>query len=145
MPKPNSPPPAWPRLVLKRADQAVAAVVIGLSLAAMGGYWLWQGHLQGRMVEIDRAEPLVVEFRLDINRADWPELCLMPGIGEQLAQRIVDYRAENGPFRELNDLRKVRGIGPLTLEGMKPYLLPMPGLEETAEDKSGLPAGQTLN
>lgn len=145
MPEPSSSPSAWPRLVLKRADQAVAAVLIGLSLAAMGGYWAWQGHLRGRMVEIDQAEPLIVEFKLDINEADWPELALLPGIGERLSRRIVEYRAKNGDFRELNDLRKVRGIGPLTLEGMKPYLLPIPGLEATAEGKSGLPAGKSLN
>ena len=69
----------------------------------------------------------------------------MPGIGESLAQRIVDDRTENGPFLELNDLRRVRGIGPVTLEGMKPYLLPMPGLKETAEGKSGLPGGDLVN
>jgi competence protein ComEA len=69
----------------------------------------------------------------------------MPGIGEALAQRIVEDRAENGPFLELNDLRRVRGIGPVTLEGMKPYLLPMPGIKETAEGKSGVRGGELVN
>lgn len=145
MPDAPSPSPRWPRLVLRRVDQAVAAAVIGMSLAALGGYWLWQGKLRGRMIEIDRADPIAIELRIDVNEADWPELCLMPGVGEQLARRIVDYREQNGPFRELEDLRKVRGIGPLTLDGMKPYLLPMPGLEETVEGKSGLPGRESLN
>ena len=69
----------------------------------------------------------------------------MPGIGEALAQRIVEDRAENGPFLELNDLRRVRGIGPVTLEGMKPYLLPMPELDATAEGKSGVRGGDLVN
>ena len=145
MPKEPAPSTGWPRLVLRRVDQAVAAAVIAVSLAALGGYWLWQGKLRGRMIEIDRAEPILVEMKIDVNAADWPELCLMPGVGEQLAKRIVDYREQNGPFRELNDLRKVRGIGPLTLEGMQPYLLPMPELESTAEGKSGLPGPESLN
>jgi len=80
-----------------------------------------------------------------VGRSDWPELCLLPGIGEALSRRIVAHRQLNGPFQELGDLRKVRGIGPLTLEGMKPYLFPLPGLAETAEGKSGLPASGSLN
>jgi len=69
----NSSPPARPRWVLKRLDQVAAAAVIAASLAALGGFWLWQGHLRGRMVEIDRAEPIAVQFQLDINQADWPD------------------------------------------------------------------------
>jgi competence protein ComEA len=137
--------PAWPRLWLRRADQAVAAVFIAASLAAIGGYWVWQGRIRGRLVEIERAEPIAIETKIDINAADWPELALMPNIGEALAKRIVDDRAENGPFFELNDLRRVRGIGPVTLENMKPYLLPMPGIKETAEGKSGVQGGELVN
>jgi hypothetical protein len=46
----------------------------------------------------------------------------MPNIGEQLAKRIATDRAERGPFRDLADLRRVRGIGPKTLESMKPSI-----------------------
>jgi len=59
----------------------------------------------------------------------------MPNIGEQLAKRIVAERTDRGPFRDLAELRRVRGIGPKTLESMKPYLLPIPDLETTAEGK----------
>ncbi len=124
--------PPWPRLVLRRVDQAVAAVVLVLALVGIAGHWLWQGRLAGRVIEIDRAEPITIDFRIDINQADWPELCLMPGIGEQLSKRIVADREENGPFRDFEDLRRVRGIGPKTLDGMKPYLLPMADIEATA-------------
>lgn len=136
---------AWPRLVLRRVDQAVAAAIIAASLAGLGGYWVWQGSIRGRVIEIERAEPIAIDTRIDINTADWPELCLMPGIGEALAQRIVEDRAENGPFLELDDLRRVRGIGPRTLDGMKPYLLPMPELDATAEGKSGIRGGNLVN
>ncbi|HEX5104669.1 MAG TPA: helix-hairpin-helix domain-containing protein [Pirellulaceae bacterium] len=145
---PTDPEPsrsAWPRLWLRRADQAVAAVFIAVALAAIGGYTLWQGSIRSRLIEIDRAEPIAIETKIDINRADWPELCLMPGVGEVLAQRIVADREENGPFLELDDLRRVRGIGPLTLEGMKPYLLPMPELDATAEGNSGGRGAKLVN
>jgi competence protein ComEA len=118
----------------------VAAVVLALSLSAIGGFWVWQGQLAGRLIEIDRAPPVAINFRIDINDANWPELALMPGIGEALAKRIVDFRAENGPFRDLEGLRRVRGLGPKTFEGMKPYLAPLPNLETTA---SGENSGST--
>ncbi|MCK4388321.1 MAG: helix-hairpin-helix domain-containing protein, partial [Dehalococcoidia bacterium] len=46
----------------------------------------------------------------------------LPGIGEVLAQRIVDYRSENGPFKRIEDLLKVSGIGEATFEKIKDYI-----------------------
>jgi len=60
--------------------------------------------------------------KIDINRAEPWLLEAMPGIGELLAQRIVDYRSENGPFRRIEDLLKVSGIGPATLEKIKDFI-----------------------
>ena len=55
------------------------------------------------------------------------ELANLPGVGSTLARRIVDCRRVGGPFLDHKDLRRrVRGIGPRTLETMRPYLLPMP-------------------
>ena len=136
MDPPNKRPP-MPRLWLRKTDQAAAAALLAVALLAIAGHWVYQGRYRGQLIEIDRAEPIAIDFKIDINQADWPELCLMPGIGEQLAKRIVEYRTENGPFRDLQDLRNVRGIGPKTWEGMQPYLVPLPDIETTAEGKSG--------
>src|SRR6266568_1134152 len=108
--------PTWPRLVLRRADQAVAAALVAVSLAAIAGWWAWQGQLRGRLIDIERAEPIAIEFKIDVNHADWPELALMPNIGEQLAKRIIADRTERGPFRDLAGLRRVRGVGPKSPE-----------------------------
>lgn len=129
-------PPTWPRLILRRADQAVAASVVAVSLMAIALWWVWQGQLRGRVIDIERAEPIAVDFKIDVNKADWPEMALMPNIGEQLAKRIVTDRAERGPYRDLAELRRVRGIGPKTLESMKPFLLPLPDLETTVDGKA---------
>ena len=57
--------------------------------------------------------------RIDINTADVRELTNLPGIGEIIAQRIIDYRDANGPFSNVEDLLAVRGIGPNILAGIR--------------------------
>lgn len=135
----RSPPPAWPRLTLRRADQAVTATLIVLSLIAIATWCGYQTYLGGRTIDIERAEPIAIDFKIDVNTAAWPELALMPNIGEQLAKRIVADRTERGPFKELEDLRRVRGIGPKTLESMRPFLQPLPPIQSTAETESPQP------
>ena len=128
----QSEPPRWPVLFLHRRDQAVAAFFLALALLAIGTHWTWQSTNRHRLIEIDHVEPELAEFQVDINSADWPEVALMPGIGEVLAKRIVTDRETNGPFQDHSDLRRVRGIGPKTLDGMRPYLVPMPDAAATA-------------
>ena len=57
-----------------------------------------------------------------INSATVEELETLPRVGPALAERIIAYREENGPFTALEDLDNVSGIGPSTLEGLAPYL-----------------------
>jgi competence protein ComEA len=49
-----------------------------------------------------------------------------------LARRIVESRVVEGPFGDHRDLLRVNGIGPRTLERMRPYLLPMPNQDAVA-------------
>ncbi len=62
------------------------------------------------------------EIRVDINEADVSELSKLPGIGEQVAKRIVAYRKENGPFEKAEELMNVRGIGEKSFLKLQPYL-----------------------
>lgn len=64
---------------------------------------------------------LLFGLRLDPNRASAESLEVLPGIGPARAAAIVAER-RRAPFREVGDLRRVRGIGPLTLERIAPWL-----------------------
>ena len=52
----------------------------------------------------------VRHFKINVNTARADQLQMLPGIGAKLAQRILDYRKENGPFKALEDLEEVDGL-----------------------------------
>jgi competence protein ComEA len=58
------------------------------------------------------------EERVNLNSATVAELETLPGIGPALAERIVAYREQHGPFRTVKDVQKVPGIGPAKFEGL---------------------------
>lgn len=111
--------------ILRRQDQWVIAVVTLAAMLSMAGYWLAQGGLSGSLIELRDAKRQTAAFKIDINSAAWPEFSLLPEIGETLARRIVESREKDGPFHSHEDLRRVRGIGPKTLEKLRPYLVPI--------------------
>ena len=57
--------------------------------------------------------------RININTAGVDELVALPGIGRAYAERIVEYRGKNGPFKKPEDLLNVRGIGEKTFERIR--------------------------
>lgn len=59
---------------------------------------------------------------VNINTASLPELAALPGIGEVIGQRIVDYRQEKGPFQEITQLSQVEGIGEKRMEELLPLI-----------------------
>lgn len=59
---------------------------------------------------------------VSINSGGQADLESLPGIGPALAGRILAYRQANGPFRTIDELDRVKGIGPKTLEKLRPYL-----------------------
>ncbi|RMF43341.1 MAG: hypothetical protein D6755_10410, partial [Anaerolineae bacterium] len=72
-------------------------------------------------VSWDAAGEPVIE-KLDLNQASLVQLERLPGIGFRLAQAIVNYREANGPFRSLDELGNVPGIGPMTTAELRNFL-----------------------
>lgn len=83
-------------------------------------------HVEATRAAVDdaaRAEtPLAPGERLDPNRAPAIELDRLPRIGPALARRIVEDREENGPFRSVDDLARVRGVGDAMVESLREHL-----------------------
>ena len=59
---------------------------------------------------------------INVNTASKQDLMLLPGIGEKYAERIILHREDNGPYEKVEDLEKVKGIGPKTVEKLRKYV-----------------------
>jgi competence protein ComEA len=103
----------WPRVV----EMGLAFVLGAVTLLLIQYGWRRMGDHGQPSMPIE-----VVVYRLDLNQADRGELAQLPGIGPALADRIVAYREEHGPYSSVEALRGVKGIGPAILERVRPRL-----------------------
>ena len=109
------------RVVLGEGWSLLAA----LAVFALAGLMLWQIRLPRETivepVSYIPAEAFVTPApeKLDINAATAEELDGLPGIGEELAARIVAYREEHGRFLSVEELDEVNGIGPAKLAALQ--------------------------
>ena len=117
-PVPPVPPPAAPAgddsAVPRRTQFAALALMLVLTGLVV---WRWcSDHFGTRPTELQRD----VTHRVDLNRASRSELMAVPGIGPQLADRIVAHRDSQGKFARVEDLTGVYGIGDATISKLRP-------------------------
>ncbi|MEX2217714.1 MAG: ComEA family DNA-binding protein [Phycisphaerales bacterium] len=74
------------------------------------------------IIEPARPRAASLTHAINLNTATGPELELLPGIGPALAGRIIEHRKANGPFTSIDQLDDVKGIGPRTLERLRPLV-----------------------
>ena len=67
-------------------------------------------------------ETVSKDYRLDINLATKIQLMELPGIGETIASRIIQYREDKGTFSSIDELLYVEGIGNVKLQQIEPYI-----------------------
>ena len=104
-----NPEPGWQRVEVAHARRVhITATTDGLARFRLG--WM------------DVSSRLALGVPLDLNQASATELAKVPGITPTLAERIVAQRSRLGGFSKLEDLRAVKGIGPVTLKRLQPSL-----------------------
>jgi competence protein ComEA len=98
--------------------------------AELGGVNLARVVYDGEQIIVPRVgEPAVASSGegsgpISLSRADQETLETLPRIGPATAERIIAWRDKNGPFRSVEDLLAVSGIGPATLEGLAEHVVP---------------------
>ena len=107
-----------------KAKSKVTKAELALLLAAAGFllalFLLRASDGRGASVTPQRnLPPETAPEKIDHNRADAEELQTLPGIGEELAERIVCRRAENGAFESVEEIRSVDGIGEKKYEAIR--------------------------
>lgn len=108
-----------------------AQVAFGVFLAILIGLLAFRGY--ANRLGARPTEPTTTDL-IDLNFADQKELAQVPGVGPKVAEAIVDHRRLHGPYKSVDELRKVRGIGPITFEKIRNQFrvsaLPQPTLTD---------------
>lgn len=110
---------------LPARSQPLLAAIVAAAVLAMAVWYVRSGGLSGGLVHHDAPPAATTGFTVNLNAAPPAELAQLPGLGPATARRIVTHRETNGPFTSHDDLLRVHGIGPVTLEQMRPYLRPI--------------------
>ena len=131
----------WPR-----SAQLAGAFLCGVLITVLGMQALTFLQFGAKPSQIE--EPRPVSYRVELNEARRAELLQLPGIGPNLADRIVAYRESAGGFRAVDELSRVSGIGATALERLRPFVwvksseLPRPSNGSTKASKGSTTASK---
>jgi competence protein ComEA len=110
------------------ADTADSSL-INLAMLVSDGMQIWVPAVRvfpNGERELEKTNPEQVPERsgelININTAPQIELETLSGIGPVIAKAIIQFRLEHGPFKEIDDIQSVSGIGPVTFENIKSFI-----------------------
>ena len=105
---------------MKRLSREAIAILILAGILVIGISIGVVRHSFRSKIELEAVSQ--APMRIPLNKATEEDLCRLPGIGEELAARIVAYRNEHGNFSHVDSLLNVEGIGEVKVTEIKPYL-----------------------
>ncbi|MBO1224931.1 MAG: helix-hairpin-helix domain-containing protein [Candidatus Scalindua sediminis] len=92
----------------------ITVLLIGIGIKYTIDYHWWLPE-----TKVVDTNPESIKLKIDLNRAEWYEFIILPGIGEKKAKAIVEYRKSKGAFRTIEQLSEVNGIGMKTVKRIK--------------------------
>jgi competence protein ComEA len=123
--------PPWPR-----AAQLALVFLLGVATTLLAVHSLRGLRWGSRPTELEPGA--ISAYRIDLNHANRAELLQLQGVGETLANRIVQHREQHGAFQDVGDLRQVQGIGPTKLEQLRPRVTVQPTATDDAAESPPL-------
>ena len=112
-------------MLLKKSQWALIAITACFIFAALilfiGRGLPFPAVITNRS-ETEDTSSIGANGRININTATVDQLSLLPDIGPKIAQRIIDYREENGSFSSIEELLLIKGIGKKRLEELRDYI-----------------------
>ena len=103
--------------------------LINLAMLIEDGEQVWVPYQLNDVMDFDKSAVLEDEptqgqqtRKININTASQIELESLSGIGPVIAKAVIQFRLENGPFKDIEEIQEVSGIGPVTFEKIKPII-----------------------
>lgn len=97
-------------------------ICMAILLTILSVQWFTVALQRPEPMKLHRGDTFRQQFRVDVNHSTWVEWMQLEGIGISMAHRIVADRNLHGPFRSIDDVARVPGIGKSTLDQIRPWL-----------------------
>jgi competence ComEA-like helix-hairpin-helix protein len=108
-------------LNITRQERGVILFLLGVALAGLAADFLIKNNSHPRVIScFNQGEDT---GKINLNQADMDALKSLPGVGEKLAGRIIEYRNQHGGFRDGSELKEIKGIGEAKYNSIKEHLV----------------------
>jgi len=94
-----------------------------LALTCLCTFWVSPMPLEAGKTAKAASQKTVLSGKININTASMEQLEMLPRIGSKTAQSIIDYRSQNGPFKMVETLANVKGIGNKSIKELENFIV----------------------